>query len=259
MSILKDKCWFRFRPSCCAFVQVQHFVFLWPPCVADADIIFLPCSFFFLLFLSSRNLSRRRLVVYHTFTHGVVLVRIQDAGLKRLNAARCKYRTQKIAKNLPSTHRRTNLIFTTKARIDNRKNLLNSNISSTCLRNMANFGPLTAEICWRVWGPQIISMGFPSWQRYCTALWQWASAKLCGVEQRAPSRWALAHILVFFWFSLDCLWSHSNGQAIIFCRMWLLCSSSFFFAENTGRKSDGKNRHLHAHHRTRLSGYNLRN
>ena len=32
------------------------------------------------------------------------------------------------------------------------KNLLNSNISSTCPRNMVNFGPLKAEICWRVWG-----------------------------------------------------------------------------------------------------------
>jgi len=50
---------------------------LWPPCVADADVIFLPCGFFFLLFfLSSPNLSRRRLDVYHTFTHGVALVRI---------------------------------------------------------------------------------------------------------------------------------------------------------------------------------------
>ena len=29
-------------------------------------------------------------------------------------------------------------------------------------------------------------MGFASWQRYCTALQYWASAKLCGVEQRAP-------------------------------------------------------------------------
>ena len=51
---------------------------------------------------------------------------------------------------------------------------------------------------------QLISTGFAFWQRYCTALQQWASAKLCGVEQRAPpiysagrpSRWALAHILV---------------------------------------------------------------
>jgi len=38
--------------------------FLWPSCVADADIIFLPCGFFFLF--SSPNPSRRRLDVYHT-------------------------------------------------------------------------------------------------------------------------------------------------------------------------------------------------
>jgi len=52
--------------------------FLWPPCVADADIIFLPGGFFFLLsfFLSSPNLNRRRLDIYHTSTHGVALVRI---------------------------------------------------------------------------------------------------------------------------------------------------------------------------------------
>jgi len=25
--------------------------FLWPPCVADADIVFLPCGFFYLLLL----------------------------------------------------------------------------------------------------------------------------------------------------------------------------------------------------------------
>jgi len=28
-------------------------------------------------------------------------------------------------------------------------------------------------------------MGFAFWQCYCTALWWWASAKLCDVEQRA--------------------------------------------------------------------------
>jgi len=32
------------------------------------------------------------------------------------------------------------------------KNLLNNNTSSTCPDNMVNFGLLTAEICWRVWG-----------------------------------------------------------------------------------------------------------
>ena len=39
-------------------------------------------SFFFLSF-SSPNLSGRRLDVYHTSTHGVALVRIWNAGLKR--------------------------------------------------------------------------------------------------------------------------------------------------------------------------------
>jgi len=28
--------------------------------------------------------------------------------------------------------------------------------------------------------------GFASWQRYCRVLQKWASAKVCGVEQRAP-------------------------------------------------------------------------
>jgi len=73
------------RQSCKSF-QVG---FLLPPCVADADItfmvalwnraddyrIFLPCGFFYFLF-SSPYLSRRRLDVYHTSTHGVALVRI---------------------------------------------------------------------------------------------------------------------------------------------------------------------------------------
>jgi len=39
------------------------------------------------------------------------------------------------------------------------KNLLNSNISSTCLHNMANFGPLAAEIVSLVWAHQQISTG----------------------------------------------------------------------------------------------------
>ena len=49
-------------------------------------IIFLPCGFFlsssFFYLFSSPNLSGRRLAVYHTCTHGVASVRIQNAGLK---------------------------------------------------------------------------------------------------------------------------------------------------------------------------------
>ena len=52
-------------------------------------------------------------------------------------------------------HHRTTLsryTFTSNACIDNGKKLFNGNrpISSTCPHNMVNFGPLAAEICWRV-------------------------------------------------------------------------------------------------------------
>jgi len=62
---------------------------------------------------------------------------------------------KKIAKKSPSAHHHTTLsgcIFATKACIDNRKNLLNINISSICSLSVVNFGPLTAEIDWGVWG-----------------------------------------------------------------------------------------------------------
>jgi len=49
-----------------------HMYWLWPLCVADADIIFSSCRLFF----SSPNLSRRRLGVCHTSTHDVALVQI---------------------------------------------------------------------------------------------------------------------------------------------------------------------------------------
>jgi len=41
------------------------------------------------------------------------------------------------------------------------KNLQNSNTSSsTCPANMVNFGLLTAEICWQVWGTPANFNGF---------------------------------------------------------------------------------------------------
>ena len=76
-----------------------------------------------------------------------------------LHAGRWKYRTQKS----PSVHHRTILsgyIFATKAYTDNRKKLLNINTSPTCLYSMVNFGPVTAEVCWRVWGTPANFNGF---------------------------------------------------------------------------------------------------
>ena len=69
---------FTIRPTYVPPPTTTTTTFLWPPCVADADIIFLPCGFFFLsfFFLSSPNRSRRRLDVCHTCTHGVTLVRL---------------------------------------------------------------------------------------------------------------------------------------------------------------------------------------
>jgi len=127
-------------------------------------------SFFFFFYLfSSPNLSCRRLNVYHTSTHGVALVRIYNAGVKC--AARGSLEIQG-AKKSPFWHHRITLsayIFGTKAYIDNRKKMLNSNTSSTCPDNMVNVDLLTVEIRWRVWAPLQISAGF-AWQRYCTAL-----------------------------------------------------------------------------------------
>ena len=74
--------------------------------------------------------------------------------------------------------------------IDNwKKDLLNSNISSTCPYNMVNFGPLAAEIVSLVWDTPANFNGFRVLAAllHCTVLQQWASAKLCGVEQRSPA------------------------------------------------------------------------
>jgi len=59
------------------------------------------------------------------------------------------------------------------------KNLLDSNISSTCPHNMVNFGPLTAEIGWPVWGTQQILTGFTSSLRYCSNVAHWKPTKPC--------------------------------------------------------------------------------
>jgi len=99
-----------------------------------------------IFFLSSTNLRRHRLDVYHTSTHGVALVSAcpypwitglsaseppsgytcgaLDAGLKRAARGSLEMQDAKIAKNSPSAHLCTTLsghVFATKACIDNRK------------------------------------------------------------------------------------------------------------------------------------------
>ena len=77
-----------------------------------------------------------------------------------LHAVRYKYRTQKnrhlgtIAQLCRAVSSQLRHILTIG------KNLLNSNILSTCFHNMVNFGLLPAEICWRVWGTPANFNGF---------------------------------------------------------------------------------------------------
>ena len=93
----------------------------------------------------------------------------------------------------PSEHHRTTLsgyIFPTEACIDNRKKLVKQQY---LLQMSLQYGELRPTNGW--FGvPHHISTGIASWQRYCTALWYWASAKLCGVEQRAPPMFGRATI-----------------------------------------------------------------
>jgi len=80
-----------------------------------------------------------------------------------LHAVRWKHWMQKSRQKSSSGHHRTTLsgyIFATKARIDNRKKNLSSNMSSTWTHNIVNFGPLAAEIGLPVWGTPANFNGF---------------------------------------------------------------------------------------------------
>jgi len=161
-------------------------------------------SVFLSVFFSSPNLSSRRLDVYHTSTHGVALVRMHVRNV--LHAARGNTKNRhlgtiaQLCQAISSQLRHLSTIG---------KNLLNSNISSTCPHNIVNFSPLTAEIGSGVWGTPANVSGF----RVLAALLH--GSLVVGVSQTAalyggrhlysagrPSRWALAHILVFLkiWF-----------------------------------------------------------
>jgi len=86
------------------------------------------------------------------------------------------------------------------------KKLLSSNISSTCLHSMVNFGRLAAEIISLVWGILANFSGFHILAAlpvlHSTPVL--ASANVCGVEQRAPPIFGRAAITLgigpHFWF-----------------------------------------------------------
>ena len=88
------------------------------------------------------------------------------------------------------------------------KNLLSSNIPSTYPHNMVNFGPLAAEICWRVWGTPANFNGFrlgsvtaPHSSSGCEPNFAALNRERHLYSAGRPSRWALAHISSLFF---DC-------------------------------------------------------
>ena len=104
-------------------------------------------------FFSSPNLSGRRLDVYHTSYTWCGL----NANLECMSEMCCtrlaentgcqKYRHfGTIGQLCPAASSQLRHVSTIG------KTLLSSNVSSTSPHNMVNFGPLAAEICWRVWG-----------------------------------------------------------------------------------------------------------
>ena len=67
--------------DCISVTTANCFIisYLWLPCAADADIIIFALWCLLsrpIFFISSPNLSGRRVDVYHTCTHGVALVQI---------------------------------------------------------------------------------------------------------------------------------------------------------------------------------------
>ena len=119
----------------------------------------MPCGFFYLSssFLFPRLISAVTDWMYTILPH---MVWPYSANLRCRCETCCtrlvENRVRKIAKNSPSAHHRTTLsgyIFATKALSTIRKNLLSSDISSTCPHNMVNFGPLAADIGSLVWVP----------------------------------------------------------------------------------------------------------
>jgi len=128
-----------------------------PPYVIRQAIIFLPCDFCLLSSIFFPCLISA--VGYWMSTICGLSVNLDPMS------EMCCTRLAEIqdAKKSPFWYHRITLltcIFAAKAYIDNRKNLLNNDSSSTRPRNMVNFGLLTAEISWRVWDTPANFNGF---------------------------------------------------------------------------------------------------
>jgi len=130
-----------------ALVFFCLFCVLVPYVIGQAIYIFIRSfvllSFFFSFLALSQQLEIGCLPYFHTWCglSANLGCRSETCCTWLAGNAGCK-KSLKIAIWAPS-HNLSGYIFTTKARIDNRKkNLLSSNMSTTCPHDMVNFGPL---------------------------------------------------------------------------------------------------------------------
>jgi len=156
--------------------------FLWPPCVQQMrTLYFCPVvsSSIFFSFLAYSQLSQIGCLLYfHTWcglnanlecrTETCYMRLAENTGRKRSSKIRHLLTITQLCRAMSSQLRH---ISTTE------KKLLNSNISLTCRHNMANFGPLAAEIVSLVWGTPANFNGF----RVCAGLLH--GTLLVGVSQ----------------------------------------------------------------------------
>ena len=142
--------------------------FLWPPYVIGQAIVFLSRGFFFFFFfflffprLISAAAGWMSIPYFHTwcgpsanleYRSEMCCTRLaENTGRKNDAKSRHLGTIVQLCRAMSSQLRHISTIG---------KKLLSSDMSATCLHNMVNFGLLTAEIRWRVWGTLANFNGF---------------------------------------------------------------------------------------------------
>jgi len=145
--------------------------------------LYFALSFVSSFLFSSPNLSGRRVDVYHTCTHGVALVRIQNAGLKR--AARGSLKIQDAKKSPKNCHLGTiaQLCRAESSQIRHVSTTGKKICWTTCPPHVATIWRTSAHSRLRSFPEfgalQQISTGFASWLRYCSDVARRRPTQLC--------------------------------------------------------------------------------
>ena len=136
------------------------FWLLWPPSRAGHYILLLWFLSSFFLFFSLPVLSGRRLDVYHAYTHDVALVQIWNACLKCAVRGSVTIQDVKIRHLCTITQLCQAISSQLRHALTIRKELVKQQCLLPMSSNIVNFGPLVAEICFRVWGTPANFNGF---------------------------------------------------------------------------------------------------